>query len=126
MSNMTREHDDLSQRVTEILEAARSQIARTVNTAMVHAYWLVGREIVEVQQRGQARAGYGDELVRALARRLSDQYGRGFSYPSVKRMKQFYLPFPGGSTLPPRETEIGSTPLSLFRLAAAESGDGEG
>ena len=66
---------------------------------MVHAYWLVGREIVEVEQRGQARAGYGDELVRALARRLSDQFGRGFSYPSVKRMKQFYLTFPRGSAL---------------------------
>ena len=114
MSDMTREHDDLYQRVTEILEAARSQVARTVNTAMVHAYWLVGREIVEVEQRGQARAGYGDELVRALARRLSDQFGRGFSYPSVKRMKQFYLTFPRGSALAAPADEKGSTPLSLF------------
>ena len=114
MSDMTREHDDLYQRVAEILEAARSQVARSVNTAMVHAYWLVGREIVEVEQSGQARAGYGDELVRALARRLSDQFGRGFSYPSVKRMKQFYLTFPRGSALVAPADEKGSTPLSLF------------
>lgn len=114
MNDMTREHDDLYRRVAEILEAARSQVARTVNTAMVHAYWLVGREIVEVQQSGQARAGYGDELVRALARRLSDQFGRGFSYPSVKRMKQFYLTFPKGSALPSRPAEKGSTVSSLF------------
>ncbi len=114
MSDMTREHDDLFQRVAEIVAAARSQVARTVNTAMVRAYWLVGREIVEVQQRGQARAGYGDELVRAVARRLSDQFGRGFSYPSVKRMKQFYLTFPRGSALVAPADEKGSTPLSLF------------
>jgi len=114
MSDMTREHDDLYERVAEILEAARGQVARTVNTAMVHAYWLVGREIVEVEQRGQARAGYGDELVRALARRLSKQFGRGFSYPSVKRMKQLYLTFPGGSALAAPADEKGSTPLSLF------------
>ena len=114
MNDMTREQDDLYLRVAEILEAARSQVARTVNTAMVHAYWLVGREIVEVQQSGQARAGYGDELVRALARRLSDQFGRGFSYPSVKRMKQFYLTFPKGSALPSRPAEKGSTVSSLF------------
>lgn len=114
MSDMTREHDDLFHRVAEIVTAARSQVARTVNTAMVHAYWLVGREIVEVQQRGQARAGYGDELVRAVARRLSDQFGRGFSYPSVKRMKQFYLTFPRGSALVAPADEKGSTPLSLF------------
>lgn len=114
MSDMTREHDDRYRRVAgTILEAARSQVARTVNTAMVHAYWLVGREIVEVEQRGQARAGYSDELVRALARRLSDQFGRGFSYPSVKRMKQFYRTFPSGSALATPTDEKGSTPLSL-------------
>lgn len=62
--------------MAEILEAARTQVARTVNTAMVYAYWLVGREIVEVQQHGSARAGNGDELVRALARRLRSKFGR--------------------------------------------------
>ena len=52
--------------------------------------------------------------MRALARRLSDQFGRGFSYPSVKRMKQFYLTFPRGSALAAPADEKGSTPLSLF------------
>jgi predicted nuclease of restriction endonuclease-like (RecB) superfamily len=114
MSNVTREHDELYRRVEEIVQAARSQISRTVNTAMVQAYWLVGREIVEVQQRGHARAGYGEELVRGIAHRLREQFGRGFSYPSVKRMKQFYSRFPKGSALPAPDLEKGSTPLSLF------------
>jgi predicted nuclease of restriction endonuclease-like (RecB) superfamily len=114
MDDLSQVNDTLYQRVAEILEVARGQVARTVNTAMVHAYWLIGREIVEVQQQGSARAGYGDELVRMLARRLASRFGRGFSYSSVKRMKQFFLTFPGGSALPASSGEKGSTPLSLF------------
>jgi predicted nuclease of restriction endonuclease-like (RecB) superfamily len=117
MTDLALEHDELYRRVADILHAARSQVERTVNTTMVHAYWIVGREIVEVQQRGQARAGYGDELVRTLADRLSQQFGRGFSYSSVKRMKQFYLTFPKGSVLPSPDREKRSTPLSLFESA---------
>lgn len=56
-SDLSPEHADFYERVAEIIDAARAQVARTVNTAMVHAYWLVGREIVEVEQRGRARAG---------------------------------------------------------------------
>ncbi len=41
-----------------------------------------------------------DRLVRQLAARLSETYGKGFSHPSIKRMKQFYLTFPHGSTMP--------------------------
>lgn len=115
MADPLRDEDDLYERVARIIDAARGQVARTVNTAVVHAYWLIGREIIEVEQRGQARAEYGEQLVRQLARRLSEQYGSGFSYPSVKRMKQFYLTFPKGSAIgPPRSPEKGSTPLSLF------------
>jgi hypothetical protein len=88
------------ERAVEILEGARRHVSRSVNTAMVRAYWLIGREIVEVEQRGRERAGYGDRLVEGLARRLSERFGRGFSVPNVRNMRQFYLAFPDGSALP--------------------------
>lgn len=100
MADASRDQEDLYQRVAQIIETTRGRVARTVNTAMVHAYWLIGREIVEVEQQGKERAEYGEQVVRALASRLSKRYGRGFSYPSVKRMKQFYLTFPNGSAIP--------------------------
>jgi predicted nuclease of restriction endonuclease-like (RecB) superfamily len=100
--------DLLYRRVAEILEQARGQVARTVNTAMVQAYWLIGREIVEVEQAGATRAGYGEEILRNLARHLADRFGKGFSLANLKRMRQFYLAFPNGSAL----SEIGSTVLS--------------
>lgn len=51
--------DDLFDRIAAIVEAARSNIARSVNTAMVHAYWSIGREIIEIEPQGDLRAGYG-------------------------------------------------------------------
>jgi predicted nuclease of restriction endonuclease-like (RecB) superfamily len=106
--------DQLYQKVAEILEQARGQVARTVNTAMVQAYWLIGREIVEVEQAGEQRAGYGDELIRRLAARLTSIYGQGFSAPNLRRMRQFYLVFPKGSALPEIRSALPS-----------ESGEGE-
>jgi predicted nuclease of restriction endonuclease-like (RecB) superfamily len=115
MTDLTdRRQDALYQRVAQIIEAARTHVSRTVNTAMVHAYWLIGSEIVEVEQAGKERADYGEEVVKRLASRLSSRFGKGFSYPSVKRMKQFYLTFPEGSSIPEEVGDYrkGSAPLS--------------
>ncbi len=90
----------LYERIAAVLDEARSRVARTVNTAMVHAYWFVGREIVEVEQRGQSRAEYGNELLKKLAMKLKKRFGKGFNLTSLKRMRQFYRAFPEGSALP--------------------------
>jgi predicted nuclease of restriction endonuclease-like (RecB) superfamily len=82
-------------RVAKILEEARSHVVRTVNSAQVAANWLIGREIVEEEQRGERRAGYGEELIESLGRALSREYGRGFSATNLKLMRQFYLTYPG-------------------------------
>ncbi|WP_428265534.1 PDDEXK nuclease domain-containing protein [Haliangium sp.] len=93
--------DALYERIAAIIDAARGHVARSVNTAMVHAYWLIGREIVEVEQSGKARAEYGEGLIERLAQRLSKQHGKGFSARTLRRVRQFYLTFPDGSKLPP-------------------------
>ena len=69
----------LFERIRAILEQARAQVARSVNTEMVRAYWLVGREIVEEEQRGKERAGYGEELIAQLSARLRAVFDRGFT-----------------------------------------------
>ncbi len=81
----------LFDRVVTILEDARTRVSRTVNSAMVIAYWLIGREIVEEEQKGKRRAEYGKALIADLSRRLRERYGRGFSVPNVRNFRQFYL-----------------------------------
>jgi predicted GNAT family N-acyltransferase len=66
---------------------------------MVHACWHIGREIVEVEQRGEARTGRGERLMKRLAAHLSSKFGKGFSLASLKRMRQFYRALPQGSAL---------------------------
>ena len=82
---------------------------------MAQAYWLIEREIVEVDQRGRVRADYGEGLMKRVAERLSVKFGRGFSLATLKRMKQFYLTFPSGSALLDVGVAKGSTALSLFQ-----------
>lgn len=92
--------DTLFARVVDIIEAARAHVVRSVNTAMVQAYWIIGCEIVEVEQQGEKRAGYGERVLERLAKRLAARVGKGFSVPNLRNMRQFYLTYREGSALP--------------------------
>lgn len=84
----------LFDRVRVILESARSDIVRTVNTTQVVTNWLIGREIVEEEQQGKRRAGYGETLLADLSERLGHDYGRGYSVDNLEAFRQFYLEYP--------------------------------
>jgi predicted nuclease of restriction endonuclease-like (RecB) superfamily len=86
--------DSLYQRIRDILDAAQIGVARTVNTAQVVSYWLIGREIVEQEQQGQPRADYGESLLKDLSRKLTKDVGKGFSLSNLKYIRQFYVRFP--------------------------------
>jgi predicted nuclease of restriction endonuclease-like (RecB) superfamily len=80
---------------------------------MVEAYWNIGRVIVEEEQAGKSRAGYGTHLLEDLALRLTGEFGRGFSAVNLKNFRQFYLVFPKGYTRGDRpDDEIGYTVCS--------------
>ena len=80
----------LFDRVAAILEEARASVVRTVNTSMVIAYWHIGREIVQEEQGGKRRAGYGDTLLEDLSRRLKERYGKGYSVTNLKYFRTFH------------------------------------
>ncbi len=81
-------------RICDILAAARTGVARTVNTAQVLSNWLIGREIIEAEQQGKHRADYGESLLKTLAQQLKQDFGAGYSYSNLKYIRQFYLIFP--------------------------------
>ena len=83
----------LYRRIRTILEQAQDTVARTVNTAHVTANWLIGREIVEAQQRGRARADYGIALLKELSRRMGTALGRGYSVDTLEACRRFYLTY---------------------------------
>ena len=81
-------------RIREILESARASVARTVNTTLVVANWLIGREIVEDEQAGKRRAAYGAELLRDLAAGLKSEFGSGYGVDNLELFRRFYLEYP--------------------------------
>jgi predicted nuclease of restriction endonuclease-like (RecB) superfamily len=80
----------LFERIVSILEEARAEVVRSVNSAMVLAYWQIGREIVEHYQAGAVRAEYGDQLLDFLAAQLQMRVGRGYSATNLKYFRLFY------------------------------------
>ena len=84
--------------IRELLVLARQKTISVVNTAMVQTYWQIGKIIVEAQG-GENRAAYGDELLKKISKKLTAEFGKGFSYPNLRNMRQFYISFPNCYTL---------------------------
>lgn len=90
--------------IREVLVTARRTAYKAVNFAMVTAYWNVGRLIVEDEQQGNTRAEYGKTILADLAKRLTDEFGKGFDERELRRIRQFYLVFPKWDALRPELT----------------------
>jgi predicted nuclease of restriction endonuclease-like (RecB) superfamily len=84
----------LFEQIRTLVEQARGRAARAVNQTMVETYWHIGRLIVEEEQGGESRAVYGVRLIPELSRRLTQEYGKGFSETNLKTFRQFFLVFP--------------------------------
>ena len=81
-------------RIRKIIEIARGNIVHAVNTQMVTAYWHIGKEIVEEEQRGKSRADYGESVLLRLSERLTAEFGPGFEETNLRKIRQFYLTYP--------------------------------
>lgn len=84
-------YDALLGRVSELLEQGRRASMRAVNAVLAATYWQVGRQIVEHEQGGSAKAAYGDELLKRLSADLTAKFGRGFGKSNLFQMRGFYL-----------------------------------
>lgn len=80
--------------IKQILAAARKNAYSAVNSAMVEAYWQIGKRIVEQEQHGESRATYGEGILKELSKALTSEFGKGFSYANLRNFRQFYLTYP--------------------------------
>jgi predicted nuclease of restriction endonuclease-like (RecB) superfamily len=83
--------NQLSKRISELLNSARTKVLQAVNHTMVLTYFEIGKIIVEEEQDGQLRANYGKQLIPELSKKLTTEFGRGFSITNIQQMRQFYL-----------------------------------
>jgi predicted nuclease of restriction endonuclease-like (RecB) superfamily len=76
-----------------LIVTARDTVARGINLVQVHTNFEIGRRIVKQEQQGKGRAAYGQEVIRALAAKLTTEFGKGFSASNLAYMRSFYLAY---------------------------------
>ena len=107
-----RTHDDryseVLSSVVDLLQTARRASARALNSIMTATYWEIGRQIVQLEQGGDERAGYGEEVLKRLASDLTERFGRGFGMVNLSYMRRFSLSWP---------------PEQIFQTVSEESPD---
>ncbi len=84
------EMSDIVLQIRSVLDVARSNVAREVNNELLNTYCNIGRIICEYEQSTPDRADYGKQTLKALAKELTKEFGRGFSVSNIQFMRQFY------------------------------------
>ena len=99
MNEINTTENALLEEIRNILRSARKNAYSAVNTAMVQAYWMIGKTIVEHELNGNERAEYGKATLQSLSASLSEEFGKGFSVRTLQQMKKFYCLFPNTNAL---------------------------
>ena len=94
MNNQPMNPSQLFNQISVLIEQARQQVQRNINTAMVQTDWEIGRLIIDDEQKGQARAQYGKAQLKQLSEKLTERFGKGFDITNLRNMRRFYQAFP--------------------------------
>ena len=81
---------DIYQEIHDLLHKARQNIISNINSTMTKTYFLIGKRIVEEEQNGNKRAEYGKNLIKILSKKLTKEFGKGFSETNLEQMRKFF------------------------------------
>ena len=79
--------------IRNLLQSARTNVLKQVNNIMVVTYFKIGKRIVEEEQRGNRKANYGEKLLLELSKKLTKEFGKGFSKRNLELIRKFYLTY---------------------------------
>lgn len=111
--------ENLFDSVVNILDEARAGVVRATNTNMVIAYWLIGREIVIKLQDEEKRAEYGKKIIEELSIKLNERYKTGFSIPSLRAFRKFYLVYSNNIILNQENISLNDTSNNTLKIGYA-------
>lgn len=111
---------ELSDRIIDLIEQARTHIAKAANGTMVSVYFSIGRLIVENVQGGEKRARYGDSLLQQILKDLNQRYGKGFSVQNLERMRNFYSIY-SKSSKELRNSDLFEKSSNVLRISSANN-----
>ncbi|MEO6320243.1 MAG: DUF1016 N-terminal domain-containing protein [Polaromonas sp.] len=91
--------------VRELIDTARQRVAQAVNAELTQLYWQIGRRISTELLQGQ-RADYGKQVMAALARQLTVDFGKGWSEQQLRHCVRLAEVFPQDSILSTLRREL--------------------
>jgi len=97
--NENKEYKELIENIGSVFNKAKNKITSAINVEMLDAYWKIGKNIVEFEQKGQVKAKYGSKLLLRISKDLKFKYGKGFSRSNLSYMRQFYIKYPNRETV---------------------------
>ena len=109
-------------RIHSLVVAARQTVARGVDLVQVRTCFEIGRHIVEHEQHGRGRAAYGQALLKGLAERLTQAFGRGFAKSNLEYMRRFYLAYQERTDIAHLGTGQSTTGAAVAEIAQFETG----
>ena len=109
--------ENFIEEVKALLHSARTYVTTQINTAMVSTYFEIGRRIVEQEQNGASRAGYGENILNELSNTLTQEFGRGFSTVNLRQMRAFFLAYEKQQTVSAKFKLSWSHYLKLMRIS---------
>ena len=87
--------DTLCRNSIELIRYARKYASNQINYTQLMTYYGLGYWIVEEQQSGEQRAGYGKKVIQTLSDALNAEFGKGFSVDTLENARKFYLNYQG-------------------------------
>lgn len=111
---------DIYDEISNLLKEARKNIVSNINTTMTKTYFLIGKRIVEEEQNGNERATYGKNLIKNLSKKLTNEFGKGFSERNIEQMRKFYKTYSIPQTLSAEFKLSWSHYLILMRMENIE------
>lgn len=106
--NWKRHFSPLIREIRDIVQKARLAVTQNVNSILVVTNFEIGRRIVEHEQQGEPKAGYGKQTIQELSHQLTEEFGRGFSKRNLEYMRRFYLEYCGSAPRQCRVSQIRS------------------
>ena len=86
--------DDILKDMCGIIESSQKAAYRAVNTTLIQRNWLLGYRIASEELQGEDRAKYGAEIIKKLAKKLSAEYGKGYTKSNLYSFYSFYKTYP--------------------------------
>lgn len=96
--NETSDVDIIYKDIKEKIINARSKMMKQIDTTMTEVYWYVGKIVSELYSNS-SDGTYGKRIIEALSKKLTNEFGNGFSAVSIRRMRRFYEYYPNWSTV---------------------------